>query len=180
MLSRVSNGSVVVIDDDPAFLESLGRLLRSEGLYPRLFTSIAGLRSPNHRIVLRGFTTGHCDISMTVEAMKAGAIEFLTKPFREQDLLDGIRRAINFDRATRLQREKLADLRGRYQALTAREREVMARVVTGMLNKQIADALGITEKTVKVHRGHIMQKMRARSLADLVRTAERLGIFGHT
>jgi FixJ family two-component response regulator len=126
------------------------------------------------------FITGHGDIPMTVQAMKAGAIEFLTKPFREQDLLDGIRRAINSDRATRLKREKLADLHRRYQSLTAREREVMARVVTGMLNKQIADALGITEKTIKVHRGHLMQKMQTSSLADLVRSAERLGIFGHS
>jgi FixJ family two-component response regulator len=110
MLSRVSNGSVVVIDDDPAFLESLGRLLRSEGLYPRLFTSIAGLRSPNHRIVLRGFTTGHCDISMTVEAMKAGAIEFLTKPFRGQDLLDAVNVGLARDRARREDDEAVSAL----------------------------------------------------------------------
>ena len=110
MLSRVSNGSVVVIDDDPAFLESLGRLLRSEGLYPRLFTSIAGLRSPNHRIVLRGFTTGHCDISMTVEAMKAGAIEFLTKPFRGQDFLHSVNDGRARDRARREDDEAVSTL----------------------------------------------------------------------
>jgi FixJ family two-component response regulator len=124
------------------------------------------------------FLTGHGDIPMTVQAMKAGAIEFLTKPFREQDLLDAIHRATNFDRAARLQRAKLEVLRERYHSLTAREREVMAHVVAGMLNKQVAQELGTTEKTIKVHRGHIMQKMGARSLADLVRTAERLGIFG--
>ncbi len=126
------------------------------------------------------FITGHGDIPMTVQAMKAGATEFLTKPFREQDLLDAIHRAINFDRAARLQRAKLEDLRGRYHSLTAREREVMAHVVAGMLNKQIAHQLGTTEKTIKVHRGHVMQKMGARSLADLVRTAERLGILSRT
>jgi FixJ family two-component response regulator len=126
------------------------------------------------------FITGHGDIPMTVQAMKAGASEFLTKPFREQDLLDALHRAINFDRAARLQRAKLEDLRSRYHSLTAREREVMSLVVTGMLNKQVAIELGTTEKTIKVHRGHIMQKMGARSFADLVRVAEKLGIFGRT
>jgi len=198
---------VFVIDDDPSFRRSTEMLIGSAGLRVQTFSSaeeflhsrrpdvaaclLLDVRLPHlSGLDLQGeltkagvqipiiFITGHGDIPMTVQAMKAGAIEFLTKPFREQDLLDGIRRAINFDRATRLQREKLADLHGRYQALTAREREVMARVVAGMLNKQIADALGITEKTVKVHRGHLMQKMRAKSLADLVRAGERLGIFG--
>jgi FixJ family two-component response regulator len=124
------------------------------------------------------FITGHGDIPMTVQAMKGGAAEFLSKPFREQDLLDAINSAINFDRAARLQRVKLEDLRGRYHSLTAREREVMAHVVTGMLNKQVAQELGTTEKTIKVHRGHIMQKMGVKSFADLVRAAEKLGIFG--
>jgi FixJ family two-component response regulator len=124
------------------------------------------------------FITGHGDIPMTVQAMKGGAAEFLSKPFREQDLLDAINSAINFDRAARLQRVKLGDLRGRYHSLTAREREVMAHVVTGMLNKQVAQELGTTEKTIKVHRGHLMQKMGVKSFADLVRAAEKLGIFG--
>jgi FixJ family two-component response regulator len=115
---------------------------------------------------------------MTVQAMKGGATEFLTKPFREQDLLDAIQRAINSDRSARLQRVKLADLRRRYHSLTAREREVMALVVKGMLNKQVADELGTTEKTIKVHRGHVMQKMAMTSFADLVRAAEKLGILG--
>jgi FixJ family two-component response regulator len=126
------------------------------------------------------FITGHGDIPMTVQAMKGGAAEFLSKPFREQDLLDAINSAINFDRAARLQRVKLEDLRGRYHSLTAREREVMAHVVTGMLNKQVAQELGTTEKTIKVHRGHLMQKMGVKSFADLVRAAEKLGIFGRT
>jgi FixJ family two-component response regulator len=126
------------------------------------------------------FITGHGDIPMTVQAMKAGATEFLTKPFREQDFLDAIHRAIHFDRAARLQRAELEELRGRYHSLTPREREVMTHVVKGMLNKQVAAELGTTEKTIKVHRGHIMQKMKARSLADLVRTAERLGILSRT
>src|ERR1700722_4439347 len=198
---------VFVIDDDPSFRRSTEMLVGSAGLNVQSFSSaeeflrsrrpdapgclLLDVRMPHlSGLDLQGeltkagvqipiiFITGHGDIPMTVQAMKAGAIEFLTKPFREQDLLDGIRRAINSDRATRLKREKLADLHGRYQTLTAREREVMARVVTGMLNKQVADALGITEKTVKVHRGHIMQKMRARCLAALVRPGEKLEIFG--
>ena len=200
---------VFVVDDDPLFRGSTEMLIESAGLSVQAFSSaeeflrsrlpevpaclVLDVRLPQlsgldlqRELAKAGvqipiiFITGHGDIPMTVQAMKAGAIEFLTKPFREQDLLDAIRRAINFDRAARLQRTKLADLRGRYQALTAREREVMAHVVTGLLNKQIADELGPTEKTIKVHRRHIMQKMQARSLADLVRQAERLGIFGHT
>jgi FixJ family two-component response regulator len=197
---------VFVIDDDPSFRQSTEMLIGSAALNVQTFSSaeeflrnrrpdtpaclLLDVRLPHlsgldlQRELTKGgvqipiiFITGHGDIPMTVQAMKAGAVEFLTKPFREQDLLDAIHRAISFDRAARLQRAKLADLRTRYQTLTAREREVMAHVVTGMLNKQIAHQLGTTEKTIKVHRGHIMQKMQVRSLADLVRTAERLGIF---
>jgi FixJ family two-component response regulator len=198
---------VFVVDDDPSFRRSTRMLIESAGLSVQAFSSaeeflhsrrpeipaclVLDVRLPHlsgldlQRELARAgiqipiiFLTGHGDIPMTVQAMKAGAIEFLTKPFREQDLLDAIHRATNFDRAARLQRAKLEVLRERYHSLTAREREVMAHVVAGMLNKQVAQELGTTEKTIKVHRGHIMQKMGARSLADLVRTAERLGIFG--
>jgi FixJ family two-component response regulator len=198
---------VFVVDDDPSFRRSTKMLIESAGLSVQAFSSaeeflhsrrpeipaclVLDVRLPHlsgldlQRELARAgiqipiiFLTGHGDIPMTVQAMKAGAIEFLTKPFREQDLLDAIHRATNFDRAARLQRAKLELLRERYHSLTAREREVMAHVVAGMLNKQVAQELGTTEKTIKVHRGHIMQKMGARSLADLVRTAERLGIFG--
>jgi FixJ family two-component response regulator len=124
------------------------------------------------------FITGHGDIPMSVQAMKAGAIDFLTKPFRDQDMLDAVTRALERDRKRRESERAVADLRVLFESLTPREREVMSLVAAGLMNKQIAGELGVREITVKIHRGQVMRKMKARSLADLVRMAETLGVRG--
>jgi FixJ family two-component response regulator len=198
---------VFIIDDDPLYRASAERLVRSVGFSVQGFESARDFlssRRPNvpsclvldvrlpglsgldlqRELAEAGvhipiiFVTGHGDIPMSVQAMKAGAVEFLTKPFRDQDFLDGIRHAIARDRIARRQHARNVDLRQRYESLSPREREVFKCVVSGMLNKQIADVLGTTERTIKFHRGRIMQKMQGKSLADLVRMAEALGISG--
>src|SRR6201988_2182244 len=158
----------VVRRDGPSCLVLDVRLPDTSGLDLQQKLSRAGIRTP---II---FITGHADVPMTVRAMKSGAVEFLTKPFREQDLLDVIHRALKRDRQVREKQSQLAELKERYNTLSAREREVMSLVVSGMLNKQIAGELGASETTVKIHRGRVMQKMQAKSLPDLVRMADRL------
>jgi FixJ family two-component response regulator len=196
---------VFVVDDDASLREAIKSLLRSVGLEVDVFGTAADflkhkfpdvpaclvldirlpgvsgldfqaeLAKANIHIPIV-FITGHGDIPMTVRAMKAGAVEFLTKPFRDQDLLDSVQIAIDRDRARRAQDKAVHEVRVHFDALTPREQEVIAFVTAGLMNKQIAAELGVSEITVKVHRGSVMKKMGARSLADLVRMADALGI----
>jgi FixJ family two-component response regulator len=156
------------LTSDPSCLVLDVRLPQMSGLDFQRQLSESGMQIP---II---FITAHGDVPMSVRALKSGAVEFLTKPFRDQDLLDAIQQALQRDRAAREQQVEVDGLRGRYQALTAREREVMGLVVSGMLNKQIASEIGASEATVKIHRGNVMQKMQAGSLIELVRIADKL------
>jgi FixJ family two-component response regulator len=201
-----TDAMVFVVDDDAPMRESLKNLIRSVGLRVELFPSaqeflrskrpdrpsclVLDVRLPGlsgldlqRRTGDAGieipivFITGHGDIPMSVRAMKAGAVEFLTKPFRDQDLLDAIQQALERDGKARDQRAALEELRSRFASLTSQEREVMKRVVAGLLNKQIGAELGTSETTVKVHRHQVMEKMGAGSVPELVRMADRLGVL---
>lgn len=203
---REPEAVVAIVDDDPSVREGLQTLIRSAGWRTETFASaqdflasprveapsclILDLQLPGlsgldlQKRMAEGeleipivFLTGHGNIPASVQAMKAGAVEFLTKPVDEQELLQAIEEAVERDRRNRRQQAEMRDLRERYESLTAREQEVMLQVVSGLLNKQIAAELNIAEYTVKIHRGHAMRKMEAQSLADLVRMAESLGIL---
>ena len=202
---KEAEATVFVVDDDESIREALKDLLESVGLRVETFASAPEFLQSRHSDVpsclvldirlpgLSGldlqremadanihtpiiFLTGHGDIPMTVRAMKAGAVEFLTKPFRDQDLLDAIQEALGLDRAARQEQAQSNELRSRFDSLTPRENEVFALVVTGLLNKQIALQLGTSEVTIKQHRHQVMQKMHADSFAELIRMAEKLGI----
>jgi FixJ family two-component response regulator len=198
-----ANPTVLIIDDDSDFRDSVGRLLRSVGLATQQFSSVSDflkaslpdgpvclvldirmpgrsglelqrdLAAANKQLPII-FLTAHGDIPMTVQAMKGGAMEFLTKPFRDQDLLDAVEAGLAHDRARRESEEALTALRQRYESLSSREREIMIQVTAGRLNKQIAGEIGIAESTVKVHRTNLMRKMQARSLPELSRMADAL------
>ena len=201
-----ANPTVLVIDDDPEFRDSVVRLLRTVGLETRQFSSVVDflkadpsdgptclvldVRLPGrsglelqrelaaaNRPLPIIFITAHADVPMTVQAMKGGAMEFLTKPFRDQELLDAVEAGLARDRARRARDRALAALRERFDGLSSREREVMLHVMAGRLNKQIANDIGIAESTVKVHRANLMRKMKARSLPELSRMADILNLI---
>jgi FixJ family two-component response regulator len=200
--------TVFIIDDDRGIRQSIQDLVESVGLRAESFATGEEFlrRKPTHdpsclvldvrlpqmsgldfqrQLAETGveipiiFVTAHGDVPMSVRALKSGAVEFLTKPFRDQDLLDAIQQALQRDRAAREQQAEMHDLQVRYRTLTAREREVMTLVVSGMLNKQIASEIGASEATIKIHRGHVMQKMQAGSIVDLVRMADKLKLSPH-
>jgi RNA polymerase sigma factor (sigma-70 family) len=200
---RDANPSVLIIDDDPEFRDSVGRLMRSVGIDTQQFSCVSDflkaapsdgptclvldirmpgesglelqrdLAAANRQLPII-FITAHADIPMTVQAMKGGAIEFLTKPFRDQELVDAVQAGLARDRARRESHRALGALRERFETLSPREREVMVRVTAGRLNKQIANDIGVTESTVKVHRTNLMRKMQVRSLPELSRIADML------
>jgi FixJ family two-component response regulator len=205
---RDENPRVLIVDDDPEFRDSVARLLRTIGVQTREFSSVSDfiksepldgptclvldVRMPGrsglelqrdlaaaNRQVPIIFITAHADIPMTVQAMKGGAIEFLTKPFRDQDLIEAVEAGLARDRARRQSNRALAGLKERFESLSSREREIMLHVMAGRLNKQIAHDIGIAESTVKVHRTNLMRKMNARSLPELSRMANMLNLTPH-